>query len=235
MPDENLRGRYRRDFTREPIGGQSAIPPQPARQQPAQPQLAQDQPDLNLPPALAGIKAAGATKRRPVKKRRSPFKKLILFCLAMALLAALAAGGFRYMKATKPNAQTVPEKVKQQISVPILYPGKLPAGYKVIQSSFNATNAGVVAYYAEDNAGHRLNFTVQARPTNFDFEAFYSRILTNATKFSTPLGEAAVGTANDHLLGSLATTKSWVIVSGNSKAVGADKIQTALSGMQKID
>src|SRR5204863_4632702 len=101
-------------------------------------------------------------------------------------------------------APAVPNKIKTQATVPILYPEKLPAGYKVIQSSFNVSAGGIVAYYAEDNSGHRLNFTVQARPANFDFEAFYSQILTSATKFNTPLGEAAVGTANDHLLGSLA-------------------------------
>jgi hypothetical protein len=234
MANENLRGRYRRDFTREPIGGSSPTQPahQPQSTVPPQPEPAQ--PAANLPPALSDIKPAQAKRHRKAKKRRGGFKKALLLLLVLILLAGLAAGGYLYIKKRQPAAVAVPPKVKQQAGVPILYPAKLPLGYKVVQSSFNTSAGGIVAYYAEDNSGHRLNFTVQARPANFDFETFYSRILTNATKFSTPLGEAAVGTANDHLLGSLATTKSWVIVSGNSKAVGADQIQTALSNIQVL-
>jgi hypothetical protein len=226
MPDDNLRGRYRRDFTREPIGGSVPAPAPPSPQSLAQPQPTQS--GLHLPPSLADIKAV-PKKHHRAKKRRG-FKKVLLTLLILVLLGGLASG-YLYIK-RQPAAEVVPPKVKQQASVPILYPSKLPPGYKVVQSSFNTSAGGIVAYYAEDGSGHRLNFTVQARPANFDFEAFYSRILTNATKFNTPLGEAAVGTANDHLLGSLATTKSWVIVSGNSKAVTADQIQTSLSGIE---
>jgi hypothetical protein len=242
MANDNLRGRYRRDFTREPIGGSS-----PAQPSPAQPRADQSQPSVHnqthstpveteddLLPSLADIKSAHQQQRKVTKKKGGGFKKFTLLVLGLVFLGAIAGGVYLFTKDKKQVAQKVPTSVQAKASVPILYPDKLPSGYKVIQESFNISAGGIVAYYAEDSSGHRLNFTVQPRPANFDFESFYTKILTNATRFSTPLGEAAVGTANDHLLGSLATTKSWVIVSGNSKAVGADKIQAALSAIQAI-
>jgi len=235
MSDENLRQRFRRDFTKEPIninqpkasqGQMSEVKAAAPTIQPAESDDFDTLPELNIvnsPP-------------RPLPRAKRNFKKPLLIFLCLTLVSGGVTAGIIGLRAHQKPKEIVPLTVKSQISIPLLYPDKLPPGFSVVDSSFNVTNAGsVVAYYATDSQGNHLNFTVQARPANFDFNAFYTKILSNTTRFTTPLGEAAIGTGQGHLLGSLATSKSWVIITGNNKNVTADKIQTALSGLRVIN
>lgn len=246
MKDEDLRGRFRRDFTTEPIrSGQppretpsqitEVQPPTPAAPVPIQtspPSPNQPQPSLEPTPPIPQIKLEPTDSyTRPIKPVAKKSRKKLTAALLIIALGAAAAGGLAYYQVNKPQP-LVPLAIESKTSIPILYPDKLPPGFAVARSSFNITSGNVVAYYAEDSAGHRLNFTVQPRPTNFDFEKFYSQIISNSTRFNTSLGEAAIGKANGHLLGSLATTQSWVLVTGNSDKVSADQIQTALNSLK---
>jgi hypothetical protein len=237
--DEEIRGRFRRDFTNEQISQdrKSLNRPQ-AEAVPAKPtEVVSDavEPTKIEEPAIddAGLPPINFTveqkmrQPRPIKHRRKILPVIIVF-----LLLAAAGGGLAYHEYGQQKPPVIPQSVKTQAKIPILYPKTLPTGYQVVQSSFNVSAGNIVAYYAEDVAGDHLNFTIQARPANFDFEKFYSQSLSNTTRFTTSLGEGVVGTANGHLLGSLATTKSWVIVTGNNDKVTADKIQTALSNIQ---
>lgn len=251
--DQDLRGRFRRDFTLEQIGnpGQSPVRPAPItdlRPRPASPAATptpvnqtpiQAQPAVPQPAAVA-YEAAPITPQldpveSPHRRSKSKNKAKRAIVLIVALLLIGGSGGLAFYQYSKGKQPTIPELVRSKTEIPVLYPAKLPVGYKVVQSSFNITSGNVVAYYAEDGFGHRLNFTVQPRPANFDFEKFYTQIISNSTRFSTPVGEGVVGRANGHLLGSLATSRSWAIVTGNNVGVGADKIQTALAGLELIN
>jgi hypothetical protein len=225
MSDADLRGRFRRDFTKEQIGvrARSASKANPTSPKPP---AAPTQPSPSLPEVAIPQIESHVRKPKVRKNRRKLWLGLFIVCL-------LGGGGAAFYQYSH-DRQPVPTQVKQQAQIPILYPTQLPQGFAVVKSSFNVSSGNIVVYYASDNTGKRINFTVQPRPANFDFEKFYSQVMINATRFKTAAGEAAVGKANGHLLGSLATTKSWVLVTGNSDAVTADQLQTALSGMQLL-
>lgn len=234
MNEEDLRGRFRRDFTAEPIPSRPASAPirplnQTASQAPsapvaqaAPPVAATSLPQLDLPPA--------PSSNRPIKSSRRQSGKRITVVFTVILLCLAASGLAVYQ--SKKSQPAVPVAIQSKSQIPVLYPSKLPAGFALAKSSFNIAAGNIVAYYAANQSGQHLNFTVQPRPANFDFEKFYSQIISNSTRFNTTLGEAAVGKANGHLLGSLATTNSWVIVTGNSKSVSAADIQFAISNLK---
>jgi hypothetical protein len=238
---EDIRNRYRRDFTSEPIRPSSpgnpptAKPPQveqidhapPASPKPAvmaEPTIEKIQPIIQPVPQPA----------RDLQAKRSRKKGKKLLTVLFILLCLVLAGGAAYIYYQK-SSEVIPAKIKGQTNLSILYPSKLPAGYKVVKSSFNVTQGNVVAYYASDGKGNHINFTVQPRPKNFDFDKFYTQIMSDTTHFSTPVGEAVIGKANDKLLGSIATTKSWLLVTGSNSKVDAGSLQTALSGVKFSD
>ena len=170
------------------------------------------------------------------KKKRSHLKNFFktnraIFLSGLALLV-LMFGSLYYHFYHQP---IVPVSIKTQSRIPILYPTKLPPGFSLVKSSFSITDEGVVTYYAEDSSRNKIIFTVQERPASFDFDKFYSESLSNSTKFTTPLGEAAVGSASGQLLGSLATDKSWVIITSLSKIVDAGKIRTILGSINEAN
>lgn len=219
MRDDDLRNRYRRNFSTEPI---KTVPSRPATPVVA-PQAVQVPPSHNAP-------ASPPTTAQPtVRPRRAKRRFLIIFIIL--ILAAAGAGGYLYEKAQS----VVPASVVAQADIPVLYPSKLPPGYKIDKSSFKVSNGNIISYYAANQTSSRLVFTVQARPANFDYDKFYSESMTDTTKITTPIGEGAVGTAGGHLLGSLATTKSWILITSNDNNIGADKIQTALSSLKSTD
>jgi len=203
--------------------------PVEAQSPPLEPeQIAKPEP-LFEEPIIPDFKAEPRTRKSKPRKRG---KTLVTGLAFMCLLAG--AGGLAALQYHQ-SQPLVPPSVQTAATIPLLYPDKLPAGYQVVKSSFNISAGGIIAYYAQNQTGNKLNFTIQGRPANFDFEKFYSQIMLNSTRFNTPLGEAAVGTANGHLLGSLATPKSWVLVSGNTDKVSAESIQTALSNLEVIE
>jgi hypothetical protein len=238
MGDEELRGRYRRDYTSEPIGRSrsSTTPeqnlnndePPPSQQKKVGPMFPiREQPASSHPLPAPTMRHTASVKPNRTSKRA----KVLISIVLLLLLGGGGVGFWQYHK----NLQLVPAQIKSEAEIPILYPNKLPTGFSVVKSSFNVTNGNVIVYYATDVHDNHINFTVQARPANFDFDKFYSQVMSNASRFSTPAGEAAVGNASGHILGSLASDKSWLLVTGNSSDVGADKIRTAISDVKVIN
>lgn len=246
MSDEDLRARYRRDYTREPIKSPahphkpeptdlSSVQPEKPKPTPVAEHVPETTQHTHETAPLPRINIEEQPVRRTRRKNKSGrglFKKLLIMIFIIGVGIAIAAGGSYFY--SKSHASSVPENIKSQSDVPVLYPEKLPAGFTVDKSSFNISGNNIVAYYATDSSGNHLIFNVQPRPANFDFDKFYSQVMTDATRFATPIGEAAVGNASGHLLGSLATDKSWVIVTGSNKNIDTDKIKTALSQMKVV-
>lgn len=220
MSDEDLRGRFRRDYTKELIGQTRPPKKAPVAHTPK-----------NHLDNIAAITSDDLNSRpRKVKKHKNRFKLLKLF-LILTLIGILCTAGYYYYA----QAQVVPKNIQDQAEIPILYPTKLPEGYSIAKNSFSVTNGNIISYYAESQGSNRLLFTVQTRPSNFDFEQFYAKSLTNRTKFSTPLGEAAAGTAGDRLLGSLATERSWILITTNNPSITIENIVIALRSLKQIN
>lgn len=235
MSDEDLRGRFRRDFTQEPIRTGSPRPPKPQKSAavpaPQQPQskLAQSTEEDTLASIKPLPQAVSMPKTKRSRRRgRGIFKKLFIFLLVLVFLTAAGYFGYLY----KQKQTIVPANIKKEASIPILYPNKLPAGYKIDKNSFSVTQGNLITYYAADTNNNKMVFTVQAKPSNFDFAKFYAQGLTNTNKFTTPLGEGVIGKASGRLVGSLTTGNTWVLISSNSNSVTADKIQYALQNLK---
>lgn len=220
MSDDDLRGRFRRDYTKEPIRQSNA-----KSETPVAPTKNKEAYDIQSP-SLENI----TRKPRKAKKPRKRFKFFKIF-FVLLIIGVLSAAGYSYYI----QNQVVPRKIQDQAEIPVLYPTKLPEGFKIVKNSFSVTNGNIISYYAQDHSNNRLLFTVQSRPSNFDFEQFYSKSLTKSTKFTTQLGEGAAGTAGDRLLGSLATEQSWILITANNPTITVDKIVIALKSLKKTD
>lgn len=219
MRDEELRNRYRRNYSTEPIITAKPKPAAPVAAAPTQ---------TTAVPPLAPV-SHSTIRHQSARPKRGKRRLLIVFFILV--LIAAGAGAYLYQK----SLVVVPANIVAQSDIPILYPSKLPAGYKINKTSFKVSNGNIISYYATNKTSSRLVFTVQARPPNFDYEKFYSSSMTDVTKIATPLGEGAVGTAGGRLLGSLATTKSWILITTSDKSGGSDKIQIALSSLKTTD
>jgi hypothetical protein len=154
-------------------------------------------------------------------------KKPILIGL---IILFLIAGGVIFYFAYHSHSP-IPAEVQKQVTFPLYYPGKLPAGYALNKDSFQATSDAIV-YYA-DKGNDRITISIQPRPQGFDFQKFYQQTLNNSEQFLTPLGQAGIGKAQDRLLGSLATDESWILVSSNSPGIKAADIRLVLSHLKK--
>lgn len=253
--DEDLRSRYRRDFRREAARtiptrpGRLSPPSPPAAQVPSIPQNIPSSPLPAQPLAAAAVETAEQTllprpledipqprlAKKAVRKhrgrRKGRLKKLLFIIFILLVIGSLGSVGYIYYQ----NRDVVPKSVLAQANIPILYPAQLPAGFQINKSSFNVTNGNLIAYYADNSAGDRILFTVQAKPSNFDYDTFYSQSLQNADKFTTDLGEGAVGTAQGRVLGSLTTDKTWLIVSGNDNSIDSTKVSFVLHHLKQTD
>lgn len=220
--DDDIRNRYRRDYTNEVIR-----PPRPHHQPVSRPQQ-HPAPHNNRPAEPASHQPASAQHHsvtpRPKKRRRM---RIILILLI--LLAAAGAGGYWYM--SNKLSSPIPANIRASVSFPLLYPSKLPAGYHLDNNSFSSSG-GVVLYSAQNGSGTKIAFTVQQRPSGFDFNNFYKQGLTNPSTFDTSLGQAALGTTNGRPLGSLLTDKSWLLVSSASKSVQSDDLRLILNNLK---
>lgn len=251
MGDDDLRNRFRRDFTSEPIGGTrpqfpgpASIPkatPQPAPQprpvfNPAtvsRPQTVAAQPSPAPRPAVPAPQPGALSfepAKLPPRKSKSRKKLIAIVILILIVLGGAAGYWYKFRLPTDP----IPASIKSSVNYPLLYPSKLPPGYKIVASSFNSANDAVV-FEADDQSSDKIAFSVQKRPPTFDFPSFYKQGLGNAALFSTDIGEAAVGTVASKPIGSLATDKSWMLVSSSSKNVTNSDIRLILNNIKQAN
>lgn len=228
MRDEDLRGRFRRDFTKEVIGQQSKNSSAPTKA----PEIPKNETE-ELPTAefsLPSPEITPAAERQKTKSRRRGSGKRIVFVLViLALLAGVAYGGHWYWAAK--IRLPIPASIRSAADYPLLYPSKLPDGYKINEGSFSTAN-GVVIFNATNSSSDKIAFTDQKKPSNFDFDTFYKQSLANSTIFTTTLGQAAIGTANNQLLGSLTTDQSWLLVTATSKDIKSPDLRTIIENIK---
>lgn len=169
--------------------------------------------------------AAPAHPRHHTKKGR--FKKSLIFLVILALLAG--GGFFAYWKYYVKNP--FPADIRQSAGVDLLYPGQLPAGYKIDPASFQNTN-GILIYDA-DNGDQRLVFTIQKTPGGFDFSSFYKQQFQNIQQISTPFGQASIGINSSRYLGSLNDGDTWLLLSTNSSTVSRDDMSMVMTHLKR--
>src|SRR4051812_15705649 len=114
MRDEDLRGRFRRDYTKEVIN-QTHQP----KAAPAPKEASSHDSEFSLP--LPQISET-AEKRQPKTRRRINMKKLFLFLFILCLLIGGAYGGYRYW--TSRVKIPIPASIRSSAEFPLLYPSK---------------------------------------------------------------------------------------------------------------
>ena len=223
--DDDLRNRYRRDYTNEVIR-----PPRP-----------QHSPSLRPAPSPVPVQphhrtAAADTRPAPAHQAATPHprrkksrRRVWIIIILFALIACAAGAGYWYKSARL--SSPIPANVRASVNFPLLYPAQLPAGYHLDNTSFT-TSGGVVLYSAVNYSGAKIAFTDQQRPPGFDFNKFYTQGLSNSSSFDTSLGQAAIGTANGKLLGSLVTDQTWLLVSSVSKSVNSSDLRLVLNHLK---
>lgn len=214
MNDEELRQRYRRDFTGEPIKTRPVSPPSP-KPEPIEPK----------PVILPGAPKQQVAKSAPSIKNHRRKKRPLLWLVVLVLVAA---GGLGYWKFYM--ASPVPGSITKSVEFPILYPTKLPGSYKLQKNSF-ASSKGVIQYKAEDKNGSTLAFTNQQRPATVAFQNTFSQ-LPSGSIFTVPLGQAATGVPDGIPFGIVSTDKTWLIVSSSSKDLSTSDIKLILQNLK---
>lgn len=209
MGDDDLRSRFRRDYSNVPIkvkADSKAELPKP----------------ITLPE-----EPSSRPKTKPKRKSKRRYFKLklltILILLAASVLTAYVLLRPQYL---------IPKNIQQQMELTLYYPTKLPSGYVVDRNSFQVSNQ--VLTFSASNKEHKILFTIQERPPNFDYPAFYTKGLTQSDQFSTPFGQAGVGNANSRLIGSLPIDKTWILLSSTSTKVKSADFREILQNMKKI-
>ncbi|HVS78942.1 MAG TPA: hypothetical protein VHD84_01475 [Candidatus Saccharimonadales bacterium] len=139
--------------------------------------------------------------------RRRFFSKMSLAILILIIIIAAAATGWWISRSTSP----IPDKISSEVLFPLYYPASLPAGYSIDQNSFDLDNE-VVVFGAKNSSGKTIAITEQPKPDNFDFDTFYSQHLSATKQVVTRSGNAVIGLMNTNPVASLATDKTWVIV-----------------------
>lgn len=162
------------------------------------------------------------------KQRR--FGKVFWATTVSAVVVLLGIGGFLFYEFGMSH-NPIPADIRAHASFPLYYPAKLPNSWRLDTKSFYTGPTGVVGYVIDGPAGN-LNVTIQPEPTTFDFNAFYTKQLSNTFQFLTPLGQGAIGQADgNHLVGSLAGD-SWVLISPDTANVSQSVIQDVLSSLR---
>jgi hypothetical protein len=209
MGEDDLRSRFRRDYSNVPIkvkANREAEPPKP----------------FSLPEET--ISRPEHKPRYKSKRRYFKFKLLLI----LILLTASASTAYILLR----PQYLIPKTIQQQMELTLYYPSKLPSGYIVDKNSFQVSNQ--VLTFSASNNEDKILFTIQERPPNFDYPTFYTKGLTQADQFSTPLGQAGVGNANSRLIGSLPVDKTWVLLSSTSAKVKSADFREILLNMKKV-
>jgi len=170
------------------------------------------------PDASAGQTLPPQPAVRPSRARR----RLLIALTAVIALAIAAIGAFMiYRRGQQPDP--LPQSVTRQVTFPLYYPTRLPAGFRLEPESASATNQ-VVTFAISAPEGKQVVISQQPTPSDFDFENFYLNSLFGAKEVITPLGKAVIGQINDDTFASIVTDETWIIINAPA-GLPADQMQ----------
>lgn len=162
-------------------------------------------------------------------KRAIFLKRPLIYIICGIFLIAAGVAIFEIFFVTR---DPIPKNIRSQANFTLFYPGSLPSGWNIDNSSYYAdTSAQVVGYRLKGPNGY-LGVTIQPVPSSFNFNDFYTKRLANTSQFLTTLGQGAIGKSGNTYIGSLDTPSSWVLTTSNSSGVSKTDIQYILSHMK---
>lgn len=155
-------------------------------------------------------------------------KKLVLAFLTLVFLGGLGVGGWLYLK-DKNQPSPIPAAVRQQVDFPLYYPAHLPDGYSV--SQVPTVSESVVVMTVETPSGNNIYISQQAAPTGFDYQKFLSSELKRPQEVSTSIGVGYIGGPVGRVLGSILTSKTWLLANANLVGSTESEIKEVLKSL----
>lgn len=235
--DNDIRQRYRRDYTNQPLiarapgaGSHSQAQPQPMFPGAAQPHNSSSQNSAPSQPTGRHPRSKHPAAAAPTIRhsRRRPGRKLLF---SLILICLIAAGGGAAWRLAKPPASPVPADIKSAVHFPIYYPEqkKLPAGYTLDASSFQQQESGVVIYNIS-HGGQHLSISEEAQPAQNVIDGFIKNYIPLHNAYPAKLGQVLIGAygkASDlHTLASLPVNNGpWLLISAPSDTKQSDLVQ----------
>lgn len=223
--DNDIRARYR------PASPHARRAPQPSqRPTPHQSRTTPKPPPLQS--QLAGPPANRLSFEPPANlKTRSKPRKWRRLAFFLVLVGVLAGIGKLWIYPRYAQHNPFSAAIRNSVAIPLYYPQQLPVGYTVDPLSFRTTSTEVV--FNANNGSSRLVFTQQKVPAGFDFNSFYAKQLHDSTSFNTPNGRVVIGKNDNRNLGSLATKKTWVLLSTNSAQPSVNDMTLVLKNLRQ--
>lgn len=179
---------------------------------PAEPSVhSQPEPELPTEPA----KTSGKVRIRLLRLDR----KLLLVVPVVIVFIAGAA----ILLTGNSQPDPIPVNIKQEADFTLYYPQKLPAGFRFDEAKYDASTRVVTYDYVADG-GNKLYFSLQPKPTGFNFDNFDKEQLSGAHQTDTPIGTATIGILQQETVSSVVADKTWILISAGEK-ISLDQLE----------
>lgn len=158
-------------------------------------------------------------------------KKLVTAFLILVFLGGLGVGGWLYLKG-KGEPSPIPAAVRQQVDFPLYYPSRLPDGYAVSQTP--TVSESVVVMAVKTPSGNNVFISQQAAPTGLDYQKFLNDELKRPREYSTPAGVAYIGGPVGRMLGSILTSKTWILLNASLSGNTENETKKVMASLELV-
>jgi hypothetical protein len=131
------------------------------------------------------------------------------------------------------HSDPLPKSVKEQAHFPLYYPTKVPPKFRFDSAAYDAS-ANVVTYDYSTPDGGKIFFSLQPKPSNFNFDDFRKKQLSGAHQVSIPLGTATIGVLQGQTVSSVVTDKTWILI-GSGEKVSIDQLEKVSQSLAKAN
>jgi len=162
---------------------------------------------------------------------RLPRPGLKVLAAIVAIVVAVAA--VVIFVARPGGHDPLPADIKKEANFTLYYPKKVPEGFHFDNALYDASTH-VVTYDYTTNDGNKLYFSLQPKPSNFNFDNFNKKQLSGAHQTDTPIGAATIGILQQETVSSVVTDKTWVLISAGEK-VSLDQLEQVSKSLTPVD
>lgn len=149
-------------------------------------------------------------KGRKRRTARLHLKKPVAYGLLAAGLLGTAA--YITLSLLSQPANPFTSDLSARITYPLLYPGKLPAGFRIDETSIKQPDDQVIIYAAKNEADTAINISLQPQPQNLNLKPLLDN-MQGVREIKAPAGTTYVGVSpQDRLVSYTMTGSVWVII-----------------------
>ncbi len=166
---------------------------------------------------------------KPMKKHRLKKRALVI----PATVLALATLGFFAQTYLSLSSSPFASELSASTKYPLLYPGKLPAGFAIDKTSVSQSSNGATIYAIKGKDNKIINISLQKQPSGLNLQPLYDT-MTGVKKVDTPAGDTTIGVSKDNML--TANTLSgdvWVIVRTQVDSISMSDFEALLKSFKQ--